>query len=77
MPDLKWDTDEILVAGDCVVVLGEGLGTPAGDFMGVPHTGKSFRILVIDIHTMRDGRMVGRPYHVEDSIGASRQLNTN
>jgi hypothetical protein len=25
------------------------VGTPAGDLFGVPHTGKSFRIMAIDI----------------------------
>ncbi|MFN3398284.1 MAG: hypothetical protein ACK4ZS_07090, partial [Sulfurimicrobium sp.] len=35
------------------IVRGEGSGTPAGEFMGVPHGGRSFRILAIDINTVR------------------------
>ena len=27
------------------------------------------------IHTVRDGKLTGRTYHVEDWMGASRQLN--
>ncbi len=49
IPDMKFDIKEILVAGDRVVVRGEVTGTPAGDLFGVPHTGKSFRIMAIDI----------------------------
>ena len=39
----------VLVAGKRVVVRGEVSGTPAGDLFGVAHTGKSFRIMAIDI----------------------------
>jgi len=60
IPDMKFDIKEILVAGDRVVVRGEVTGTPAGDLFGVPHTGKSFRIMAIDIQTIRDVRSLGR-----------------
>jgi predicted ester cyclase len=45
---MKFDIKEVLVAGDRVVVRGEVTGTPAGELFGVPHTGKSFRIIAID-----------------------------
>lgn len=73
IPDLKWEIKEILVAGDRVIVRGEASGTPAGALMGVPHGGKSFRIMSIDVHTIAAGKMQ-RAYHVEDWIGATRQL---
>jgi hypothetical protein len=73
VPDLKWEIKEILVSGDQVTVRGEATGTPAGEFMGVPYGGKSFRLMSIDVHTLRGGKMV-RSYHVEDWIGAVRQL---
>ena len=75
VPDLKWEIHEILVSGDRVIVRGEGSGTPAGEFLGVPHGGRGFRVLSIDIHTVRDGRLSGRTYHVEDWMGATRQLS--
>lgn len=74
VPDLKWEIHEVLVSGDRVIVRGEGSGTPAGEFLGVPHGGRGFRVLSIDIHTVRDGRLTGRTYHVEDWMGATRQL---
>ncbi len=73
VPDLKWEIKEIAVAGDQVTVRGEATGTPAGEFMGAPHSGKSFKLMSIDIHTLQGGKMV-RSYHVEDWNGAVRQL---
>jgi predicted ester cyclase len=73
VPDLKWEIKEIVVAGDQVTVRGEATGTPAGEFMGAPHSGKSFKLMSIDVHTLQGGKMV-RSYHVEDWIGAVRQL---
>lgn len=73
IPDLRWEIKELIVAGDRVTVRGEASGTPASAFMGVPHGGKAFRIMSIDMHTIRGGRIV-RSYHVEDWMGAARQL---
>ena len=74
IPDLKWDIKEVLVAGDRVIVRGEASGTPAVAFMGVPQGGKSFKIMSLDVHTVRDGKLT-RAYHLEDWIGATRQLS--
>jgi len=73
VPDLKWEIKDVLVSGNQVTVRGEATGTPAGEFMGAPHTGKSFKLMSIDVHTLQGGKMV-RSYHVEDWIGAVRQL---
>ena len=74
VPDLKWEIKEILVSGNQVIVRGEATGTPAGEFMGEPYTGKSFKLMSIDIHTLEGGKMV-RTYHIEDWLGAVRQLS--
>ena len=73
IPDLKWEIREVLVSGDRVTVRGEATGTPAGAFLGVPHGGRSFRTMSIDVHTIRDGK-IARAYHVEDWMSAARQL---
>lgn len=57
IPDLKFDIKEVLVAGDRIVVRGEVTGTPARDLFGLSPTGKSFRIMAIDIQTIREGRI--------------------
>jgi predicted ester cyclase len=73
VPDLKWSIKQVIVAGNQVVVRGEASGTPAGDFMGVPHGGKSFKIMSTDIHTVENGKIT-KSYHVEDWMEATRQL---
>jgi predicted ester cyclase len=74
IPDLRWEIKEVLVAGDRVVVRSEASGTPVGPFLGVAHGGKSFRIMTIDVHTVRDGKLI-EAHHVEDWAGAVRQLS--
>jgi predicted ester cyclase len=76
VPDLKWEIKEVLVAGNQVTVRGEATGTPAGEFMGTPHSSKSFKVMSIDVHTL-DGGKITRSYHIEDWIGAVRQLAAN
>jgi len=73
IPDLKFDIKEVLLAGDRVVVRGEVTGTPAGELFGAPHTGKSFRIMAIDIQTIRDGK-IAKTYHMENWLSALSQL---
>jgi ketosteroid isomerase-like protein len=73
IPDMKFEIKEILVAGDRVIVRGEVSGTPAGDLFDVPHTGKSFRIMAIDIQTIKDGK-IARTYHLENWLSALGQL---
>ena len=73
IPDLAWSIKEVLADGDKIVVRSEASGTPAADFMGVPHGGKRFAITTIDIHTVRDGKLM-RADHVEDWASAIRQL---
>ena len=45
-----------------VEVRGEATGTPAGELLGVPHGGKSFKLMSIDVHTVEGGKIV-RSYH--------------
>jgi ketosteroid isomerase-like protein len=73
IPDMKFDIKEVLVAADRVIVRGEVTGTPAGDLFGVPHTGKSFRMMAIDIQTIKDGKIV-KTFHMENWLSAIGQL---
>ena len=73
VPDMKFDIKEVLVAGDRVIVRGEVTGTPAGDLFGVPHTGKSFRMMAIDIQTIKDGK-ISKTFHMENWLSALGQL---
>jgi hypothetical protein len=73
IPNLKWVIKDVLVSGDKVIVRGEATGTPAGEFLGVPNTGKSVTMMSIDIHTIKGGKIV-KSYHIEDLMGAAGQL---
>ena len=73
IPDMTFEVKEVLVAGDRVIVRGEVDGTPAGDLFGVPHTGKSFKIMTIDIQTIKDGK-IARTFHMENWLSALAQL---
>ena len=74
IPDLKWDIKDVLVDGNRIIVRSEASGTPVGPFFGVAPTGKSFRIMTIDIHTIQNGKAI-TAHHVEDWAGALRQLS--
>ena len=74
IPDLKWDIKDVLVDGNRIIVRSEASGTPAGPFFGVPVGGKSFKIMTIDIHTIKDGKAIAA-HHVEDWASALRQLS--
>jgi hypothetical protein len=73
IPDMKFEIKEVFVAGDRVIVRGEVSGTPAGALFGAPHTGKSFKVMSIDIQTVKDGKMV-KTYHLENWLAALGQL---
>ena len=51
---------------------GRGLGDTLAPLFDVPPTGKAFKIMSIDIHTIEGGKIV-RSYHIEGA-GAMRQL---
>ena len=73
IPDMNWQVEEMIQAGNRVIVRGRATGTPKGPLFGVDGNGKSFMIMSIDIHTMENGK-IARSYHVEDWAGALGQL---
>ena len=75
IPDINWKIVDVSVTDkNEIVVRGEGSGTPAGkSFFGKPVTGKSFKIMSIDIHQVKDGK-IAKTYHIEDWAGAFKQL---
>jgi len=73
IPDMKFEIKELIVAGNRVIVRGEVTGTPAGELFGVPHTGKSFRMMAIDIQTIKDGK-IAKTFHMENWLSALGQL---
>ena len=74
IPDMNWEMVEVIEAGDRVIVRGRATGTPNGPMFGVDGQGRSFDIMSIDVHTVKDGKIV-TTYHVEDWAGALGQLS--
>jgi ketosteroid isomerase-like protein len=73
IPNMTFTVKDVFVVGDRVIVRGEVAGTPAGELFGAPHTGKSFRVMTIDIQTIKDGQIV-KTYHLENWLAALGQL---
>ncbi len=71
--DMKFDIKEVLVAGNSIIVRGQVTGTPAGALLGGAHPGKSFRMMAIDIQTIKDGK-IAKTYHMENWLSALGQL---
>jgi predicted ester cyclase len=73
LPDLAFEIQEVITTEDRIVVRSVASGTPTADFFGVPHGGRSFRVMTIDLHTVSGGRLT-TAHHVEDWATAMRQL---
>jgi predicted ester cyclase len=57
-PDLVTTFDEPLIDGDRVVQFVVSEGTDTGGFLGVPPTGKPFRIPIVFLSTVKDHQIV-------------------
>lgn len=79
IPNMTWKPQSILKSsGHTYTVRSIGSGTPVFDFLKIGASfipGNSFEIITIDIHTVKNGKIV-RTYHVEDWREAMRQLST-
>lgn len=59
LADMHVEVLDQVAEGDKVTTRKRITGTHAGDFMGIPATGKYVSIDVIDMVTLRDGRYLG------------------
>ena len=72
-PDLKVVNEDIIDAGDKVVVRSTISGTQAEAFAGFPSKGKPFSVMAIDIHQFKNGKVV-KTWHVENWLGGLFQM---
>ena len=56
-PDVEFTTQDIIVDGDRVVWILTTHGTDTGGFLGLPPTGKPFRVPMVVICTMGDAQI--------------------
>jgi len=72
-PDFKATIEHLVAEGDQVVLYMTWTGTQKGEFMGVPPTGKSISIGVIDIIRLAEGKFVEH-WGIMDSMALMQQL---
>jgi len=74
MPDYNVTHEDLIVQGDKVAVRNTVSGTHQGTFMGIQPTGKHIEMRTMDVHQVRDGRIIAT-WHLEDFAGLMAQLN--
>jgi len=74
MPDYSVKHEDLVVGGDRVAVRNTVSGTHQGAFMGHEPTGRRIEMRTMDIHQVRDNKIVVT-WHLEDFAGLMAQLN--
>ena len=73
-PDLRMDPEEVLVSGDKTVTRARATGTHQGELMGMPPTGKSVDVKLIDIMQFNDAGMIREHWGLVDMLSMMQQL---
>jgi len=73
-PDLRMEAEDVLPSGDKVVARATYTGTNHGDFMGMPATGKSVKVQLIDIIRFGDDGLAHEHWGVLDVMSLMLQL---
>ncbi len=73
-PDLRMDAEDLIAGGDKVVARVRYTGTNKGAFMGMPATGKSVDVQLIDIFGFGDDGLVYEHWGVMDQMTLMQQL---
>lgn len=73
-PDLRFNTEDVLSVDYKVVARTRATGTNTGPFMGMPPTGKSVNVQLIDILRFADDGLVHEHWGVMDMMSMMQQL---
>ena len=73
-PDLRMEPLDVLPSGDKVVARVRGTGTNDGDFVGMPPSGKSVDVELIDIIRFGDDGLAREHWGVFDALKMMQQL---
>ena len=73
-PDLRFDPEDVLASGDKVVARVRATGTHRGELMGIPATGRSVDVQLIDITRFGDDGLAREHWGVFDALGMMQQL---
>jgi steroid delta-isomerase-like uncharacterized protein len=73
-PDMRMDVEDALASGDKAVARVRVTGTHKGEFMGMPATGKSATVDLIDITRFGDDGLAREHWGVADLLSLLQQL---
>ncbi len=73
-PDLRFEAEDVLVAGDKAVARVRFTGTHQGEFMGVPASGKRVDAPLIDIIRFGDDGLAHEHWGVMDALAIMQQV---
>jgi steroid delta-isomerase-like uncharacterized protein len=73
MPDLKYREEDMIAEGDKVVTRYTARFTHKGTFMGIPPSGKQIVAKGVEIHRIKDGKVV-ETWDFMDYLGIMTQL---
>jgi len=73
-PDLRMEAEDVFASGDKVVARVRATGTHRGDFMGMPATGRSVDVQLIDIIRFGDDGLAHEHWGVFDALKMMQQL---
>jgi steroid delta-isomerase-like uncharacterized protein len=73
-PDMRMDVEDIIASGDKAVARVLVTGTNKGEFMGMPATGNSVAMKLIDITRFGDDGLAREHWGVADQLAMMQQL---
>jgi steroid delta-isomerase-like uncharacterized protein len=73
-PDLRMEAQDVLACGDKVVARVRSRGTHQGEFMGIPATGNSVDVELIDIIRFGDDGLAHEHWGIFDALTMMQQL---
>ena len=73
-PDMRMDVEDVIASGDKAVARVTVTGTNQGEFMGMPATGKSASVKLIDITRFGDDGLAREHWGVVDQLALMQQL---
>jgi steroid delta-isomerase-like uncharacterized protein len=72
-PDVVMTIGDLVIDGDRVVLLNNVVGTDIGGFMGLPPTGRAFRVSIVHIYTL-SGSEIQHERRIYDFTGLLMQI---
>jgi steroid delta-isomerase-like uncharacterized protein len=73
-PDMRMAVEDVIASGDKAVARVTVSGTNTGEFMGMPATGKSAAVKLIDITRFGDDGLAREHWGVVDQLALMQQL---